>query len=183
MPLHTAFLLIDCQVGLLEGDWPVVGAESLIPRWADLLQRARDVGMPVFLVRHGEGPGTPLEHGTPGWQVHPHIGPRPDDTYFDKTTPDAFASTALADELKQRGINHLIIAGLEGPQCVRSTTLGALERGLKVTLIQDAHGTYNTESQTAQQITQAVNDELADRVTLVAAAKVKFDRAIGGAAR
>lgn len=174
MQPNTAFLLIDCQVGLLEGDWPVVGAQSLIPRWADLLKRARTVGIPVFFVRHGEGPGTPLEHGTPGWQVHPDIGARPDDGYFDKTTPDAFASTALADELKQRGINHLIIAGLEGPQCIRATTLGALERGLKVTLIQDAHGTYNSETQTAEQITQAVNDELVDRVTLVAATDVSL---------
>lgn len=176
MQPRTAFLLIDCQVGLLEGDWPVVGAESLIPRWADLLKRARAAGMPVLFVRHGEGPGTPLEHGTPGWQVHPRIGARPDDTYFDKTTCDTFASTPLADELKRCGINHLIIAGLEGPHCVRATTLGALQRDLKVTLVKDAHSTCNSETQTAAQITQAVNDELADRVTLVAAADVVFHR-------
>ncbi len=172
MQPHTAFLLIDCQVGLLEGDWPVVGAETLIPRWADLLKRARAAGMPVFFVRHGEGPGTPLEHGTPGWQVHPRIGARPDDTYFDKTTCDTFESTPLADELSKRGIHHLIIAGLEGPHCVRATTLGALVRGLKVTLIRDAHSTYNTEMQTAEQITAAVNEELTDRVILVAAADI-----------
>lgn len=172
---HAALLLIDCQVGLLEGEWPVVGARSLIPRWAALLRRARSSEMPVFLVRHGEGPGTPLEHGTPGWQVHPAIGARPDDLYFDKTTCDTFASTALADELEKRGIDQLIIAGLEGPHCIRATTLGALERGLGVTLVKDAHGTYNSETQTAKAITEAVNEELADRVTLVASEDVRFD--------
>ncbi len=171
----TAFVLIDCQVGLLEGDWPVVGVATLLPRWVDLLKRARAAGVPVIFVRHGEGPDTPLEHGTSGWQLHPAIGAHADDAYFDKTTCDTFASTPLAEELENRGINHLIIAGLEGPHCVRATTLGALQRGLKVTLIKDGHGTYNSETQTAEQITRAINEELSDRVTLVAAADVRFD--------
>lgn len=171
----TAFVLIDCQVGLLEGDWPVVGAERLIPLWADLLRKARAAGVATLFVRHGEGAGTPLAHGTPGWEVHPAIGARPDDAYFDKTTCDTFASTPLAEELEQRGIRRLIIGGLEGPHCVRATTLGALQRGLKVTLIQDGHGTYNSDTESAEQITQAINDELSDRVTLVAAADVRFD--------
>lgn len=175
MDHNAAFTLIDCQVGLLEGDWPVVGADRLIPLWTDLLKRARAAGMPVFFVRHGEGPGTPLEHGTPGWQVHPDVGARPDDTYFDKTTCDTFASTPLAEELEQRGIRRLIIAGLEGPHCIRATTAGALQRGVRVTLIQDGHGTYNSDTESAEQITRAVNDELADRVTLVAASDVCFD--------
>lgn len=50
---------------------------------------------------------------------------------------------------------------------MRETALGALARGLGVTLVADAHSTYDSGDRTAAEISAAVNAELEGRVTLV----------------
>ena len=85
---------------------------------------------------------------------------------IDKTTRDAFVSTALGGELDERGITRLIITGFQSEFCVRETTLGALARGFDVTLVSDGHSTCGSGGRTAAEISTAVNVELQDRVRL-----------------
>ncbi len=54
---------------------------------------------------------------------------------FDGRTP---AGTALADDLRRRGVTHLYVGGLATDYCVRASTLDALHAGLHVTLVCDA---------------------------------------------
>lgn len=44
----------------------------------------------------------------------------------------------LEEYLKQHGIDHLYITGLATDYCVRATTLDALKKGFKVTVVSDA---------------------------------------------
>jgi nicotinamidase-related amidase len=159
-------LLIDVQVNMFDPANPAADANALIGRLEELLARARAAEMLVAFVRNCGGPSDPDQRGAPGWELHPSFQATDDDLVFDKTTSDAFESTALGDELNSRGIKRLVIAGLQSDYCIRATTLGAIQRGLGVTLVSDGHSTYDGGGQTAAEISAGVNAELDGRVKL-----------------
>lgn len=172
MPATTALLLIDAQVNMFDPATPVYEADALLARLVDLVTRARgaEPPVPVIFVRNCGGADDPDQEGTPGWEIHPRLAPVAGDLVLDKTTTDAFESTTLADELATRGIQALVIAGLQSEHCIRATTLGALARGLHVTLVANGHSTYDSGERTAAAIRDAVNAEFARRVEIVRAA-------------
>jgi len=61
----------------------------------------------------------------------------------------------------------VVIAGLQSEYCIRETALGALARGLEVTLISNGHSTYDSGGRRAPEIRTAVNHEFDGRVALV----------------
>ena len=44
--------------------------------------------------------GSPLEHGTAGWEIHPFIVPLEGDLIVEKGTPDSFHETNLHTKLQ-----------------------------------------------------------------------------------
>ncbi len=174
MTSPTAMLVIDAQVNMFDPALPAHGADVLLPRIARLVERARAAALPVVFIRNCGGPGDPDERDTPGWQLHPALGRQDGEPLLDKTTTDAFASTPLADTLAALGVTRLVVAGLQSEFCVRSTVLGALERGFEVTLVADAHATYDAAGRPAEQISADVNAELAGRATIVAAEALRL---------
>ncbi len=174
MMTSSAFILIDAQVNMFDPVSPVSSADLLLARLVTLVQRARAAHVPIVFVRNCGRAGDPDERGTPGWELHPLLRPADGDLVLDKTTGDTFASTRLRDELKARGIGHLVIAGLQSEYCVRETTLGALASGFEVTLVADGHSTYDGGGRSAGQKSAAVNAEFEGRVKLACAADVCF---------
>lgn len=61
MNKNTAVLVIDVQVGLIEGENPVYQAQELITRIAGLLRQARQQGIPVVYMQDDDvgGAGRP----------------------------------------------------------------------------------------------------------------------------
>ena len=167
----TALLLIDTQVNMFDPANPAHEADAPLACLADLLVRARAATppVPVIFVRNCGGAGDPDQRGAPGREIHPRLAPGGGDLVLDTTTSDTFASTALADELAARGIQALVIAGPQSEHCVRATVLGALARGLHVTLVANGHSTYDGGGRTAAAIRDAVNAEFARRVEIVRA--------------
>jgi nicotinamidase-related amidase len=170
----SAFILIDAQVNMFDPSNPVGSAVPLLARLAALVERSRAAHVPIVFVRNCGQAGDPDERGTPGWELHPSFRPAAGDLVLDKTTSDTFASTSLDDELKIRGITHLVIAGLQSEYCVRETILGALARTFAVTLVTDGHSTYDGGGHSALQKSAAVNAEFAGRVKLASAGDVRF---------
>ena len=170
----TAFLLIDAQANMFDPSHPVEGADGLRGRLSELLARARAAGALVVFVRNCGTEGDPDARGTPGWQLDPAFKPEPGDLVLDKTTCDTFASTSLGEKLSGRGIRHVVIAGLQSDWCIRETTLGALERGLDVTVASNGHSTYAGSTRTAAEISAAVNEELRTRAKLRTAEDIEF---------
>ena len=153
---------------------PVAGAEGLLERLLSLVKRAREAGTPVVFIRNNGGPDEPDFHGAPGWHLHPTFDPAIDEPVFDKHECDSFVDTPLEKDLKGRKIDHVILAGVQSDFCIRATALGALERGFAVTLVSDGHAAFSLGEGDPEQKRRDVNDELADRVTLTAAADVTF---------
>lgn len=76
-------------------------------------------------------------------------------------TGDTFESNPhLAEELKVKGVEHIVTFGIQSECCVKSTSEGALNAGFKVTLLQGAHSTYDSGSKTATEIEGEVEEGL-----------------------
>ncbi len=111
--------------------------------------------MDVIHIRNNGGDGEPDAPGSDGWHlVHQPAG---DEAVIDKTEPDAFAGSDLA-ELIDPG-DRLIIAGMRSEHCVRVTALAALNRGHLVTVVTGAHATYD-DDRPAESISSDVDAEL-----------------------
>jgi len=55
-----------------------------------------------------------------------------------KTKNDAFSNQALDQLLASQKVNHIVLTGLDAAFCVNCTLQGALNRGFRVTVIEDA---------------------------------------------
>jgi nicotinamidase/pyrazinamidase len=108
----------------------------------DLVVATRDWHPPdhgSFAARGGIWP----EHcvaGTPGAELHAALDAARVDVIVDKGEDPAtegysgFDGTDLAALLRERGIDHVTVAGLATDYCVRATALDALREGFAVTL-------------------------------------------------
>lgn len=160
MSNDTALLIIDVQAGMFDPNDPVYNGDELLTRLAGLIGKARAANIPVIYVQHNEAEGEPLDSNGPGWPIHPAIAPKEGETVIQKWHPDSFQETNLQAELEAKGIKNLIIAGIQTEMCVDTTSRRAYSLGYKVTLVKDAHSTWNTKILTAPQIIAHHNQNL-----------------------
>ena len=137
-PRDTALLVIDVQVGLIDG---AHDAERLLANIADLIARARRAAVPVIYLQHNSAAWPPLRHGAPTWQIHPRVAPASDETVLEKTASDSFYQTTLQAELARRGVRRIVVTGMQSEYCVDTTCRSALSRDFEVVLASDAHTT------------------------------------------
>jgi nicotinamidase-related amidase len=160
MNTATALLIIDVQACNFEKPSPVHAGDALLAKISKLIARARTERVPVIYVQHCGPEGAVDQPGTPGWEIHPSVAPTKDDPVLQKHHPDAFQDTSLQRELESRGVGRLIVAGLQTEYCVDTTCRRAYSLGYAVTLIKDAHSTWDTDRLTAPQIIAHHNDVL-----------------------
>jgi nicotinamidase-related amidase len=181
MTAKSALLVIDVQQGLCEGRWAAFEAQQrVIERPNALARAARSAGAPVIFVQHEEDDG--LVHGSRAWQLADGLDAQHGDVRLRKRGSDAFHQTSLRETLQARGIERLVVCGLQSDFCVDSTVRRGLALGYAVTLVSDAHSTADSETLTAAQIIAHHNRTLGylgsygRRVTLSPASDVRFDR-------
>lgn len=146
----TALLIIDVQNGMFLENYSVYKGEEQLRNLQSLIKKARLADVPVVYVQHNESEG--LVNGTYDWEIHPAISPEEGDLIIQKHTPDSFHETTLHDELKVKGIQDLIITGNQTEICIDTTCRRAFSLGYHVTLVKDAHGTWDSDLLSAQQI-------------------------------
>lgn len=151
MNTSTALLIIDVQVGIIEGSGAYRGREVL-EQINNMLSKARAASVPILYVQHDGEKGHPLESGTKGWLIHPEIKRNEGELVIRKRASDSFFETTLQRELDARGIKHLVIAGCMTEYCVDTTSRRAITLGYDVTLVSDAHTTVDNKQLTAAQI-------------------------------
>jgi nicotinamidase-related amidase len=156
MRTTTALLVIDVQVGLIEGAVPVYQADAVLERIAGLIAAARAAGVPVIYAQDKDVGGV----GTPEWQIHPAVAPAAGDLVVRKAWSDSFHETELGDELRARGVTHLVVAGLKTDFCVTMSSFRAIALGYDVTLAADGHSTTDNDILTAAQTIAYHNDLL-----------------------
>lgn len=168
-----ALLVIDVQNAMF--DEGIANGETLLQNLKKLISKARATNTPVFYIQHNEVTGEPLENGTKGWEIHPDITPVEGiDTVIQKTRPDSFFQTNLETELEKKGIEHLILTGLQTEMCVDTTCRRAVSMEYQVTLVSDAHGTFHSQELTAEQIINHHNNTLRWFADLVSTDQIDF---------
>lgn len=65
--------------------------------------------------------------------------------YFSKPKGDAFSNKKLNEFLIENKIDELLITGIDGEYCVLHTSIGAINRGYKVSVVKDAIGFKNAD--------------------------------------
>ncbi len=160
MSIHTALLVIDAQVGLLDKAYR---RDEVVARIADLIAKARTAGAPIIYVQHdSDEAGDLLAIGTPGWRIHPALAPQGADPVVHKRSSDSFYETPLQQELDARRITRLIVTGMKTETCVDTTSRRAVSLGYDVTLVADAHTTTDTDTLPAVHMIAYHNEILDD---------------------
>ena len=150
--MKTALLVIDVQNGMFQEGEAVYKGEGLLRKINKVIDQARLYQMPIFYIQHNEPAGWPLEFGKEGWEIHPEIKPCNQDVIIQKKSPDSFLNTTLEAELKKKEVEHVILMGIQTELCVDTTCRRAFSLGYKVTLVSDAHSTWDSDDLTAQGI-------------------------------
>jgi nicotinamidase/pyrazinamidase len=161
---RDCLLVVDVQNDFCAGGALAVdGGEEVVPVLNRLVGLALDAGSPVvasrdwhpadhssFVERGGKWPSHCVQ-GTPGADFHPDLDlpkrtvvvskatTRDDDTY------SAFDGTGLAQLLRERGIERLVVGGLALDYCVKATVIDAVAAGFQVRLLTAATRSVNLE--------------------------------------
>ncbi|MGY2686287.1 cysteine hydrolase family protein [Pseudomonas tolaasii] len=160
--MNTALLIIDMQNGLYDGPEKPFERERVLQTINQLIRRARSAGAPIFAARHTGPAGSPIEAGSPLWQLCPGLEVDAErDTLFNKTRPSCFLGTDLAQQLAAAQVEALVIVGMKTQFCIDTTCRVAVELGFSVVLPEDGHTCMDTPTLKAEAIIEHHNATLA----------------------
>jgi nicotinamidase-related amidase len=144
---------------------------AIIPRVQAVLSAARTSGLHIYHTREGhrpdlsdlseakrlrsldagaeigaEGPlGRFMIRGEYGHDFIDELQPLAGEVVIDKASYGAFHATDLENDLRQKGISHLIIAGVTTQCCVQSTLREAVDRGFFCLMLEDCCASFEPE--------------------------------------
>lgn len=136
-------IVVDLQTGMFDGRVgpPLWDADGLVTRVRSIFDWARGTGRRIAFIRQNSPPGDQLAPGAQGWPIWPALGQAKDEPTFDKTVENSFSVPDLGRWVAEHGADEVIVIGAATNHCVKSTVAGAMEHGLKVTVVSDAHST------------------------------------------
>ncbi len=128
-PANLLLLCIDLQPVFIKA---VADGPSLQRRCAFAIQAAAGLGLAVAFTEQ-----VPQKLGGTAAELLGLVN-RP--VVYSKGTFSAFADDGIRESVVGRGVEHLLLCGIETPVCVYQTALAALSAGLQVTLLSDCVG-------------------------------------------
>ena len=159
---HRALLVVDVQRDFCPGGaLAAPGGDRIVPAINTYVGHAEELGMPIYASRDWHPPVTThfkeyggewpphCVQGSEGAAFHPQLRlpanaiviskgadpQRPGYSALDGRTPEG---RPFLDDLRDRGIETLYVAGIATDYCVKQTALDALRAGLQVTVLTDA---------------------------------------------
>ena len=136
---NAVLLIIDVQKGFDDPVWGRRNNPQMESRVAQLLLAWRSSQRPVFHARHmSTDPSSPLRPGQRGNEFKAGLGPNPGEAVIEKSVNSCFIGTELEAELRRRGHETLVIAGLTTNHCVSTTTRMAGNLGFTAWVVSDS---------------------------------------------
>lgn len=141
----TALLIIDVQMEFARR------AQNNVPRSnpqgeaniAKLLSAFRDLGGKICHIHHhSTEEGSPFTAGLPGAEVQEFVAPKAGEAVYIKHVNSGFIGTSLEADLREQGINHLVMCGATANHCVETTTRMAGNLGFDTYYISDGVWAY-----------------------------------------
>ena len=158
-PDSIAVVVVDLQEAMFDGLLfpPIFEADRLERRAQDVLAWARRGGTKIAFVRHDGPPGHVLAPGAPGWGLRASLDRQDDEPIFSKTVGNAFTDPTFRDWIDGSAVSKIILLGAQTDQCVALTHAGALEHGLSVIVVADAHSTWGSNGHSVESIIKQYN--------------------------
>ncbi len=131
-----------------------------------LVQAWTEAGRPIVRVKHEEAPGGPFGPDTPGYAFKPVVADLAPDLDVTKDVHSAFGgSPSLHEWLQQRGIDQIVICGIQTNRCCETTARVGCDLGYDVVFPVDAMHTFDKagpdgEVLTGEQLTKATATSL-----------------------
>jgi len=146
--VKQGLILVDIQNDYFPGgNWELVGVEQAAKNAQRLLQKFREEQSPIFHIQHiSMEPEAPFFlPDTKGAETHESVAPQLNETVIVKNFPNSFRDTSLLDDLKNSGVEEVIICGAMSHMCIDATTRAAFDFGLQCIVIGDACATRDLE--------------------------------------
>lgn len=139
----TALIIIDVQVGLDEPAYGERSSPEAESNMARVLAEWRAKGRPIFHVQHmSVNPNSPLRPDKPGNAIKQVVAPQGNEPIIQKTVNNAFVGTNLEEQLRQAGIQSVVVMGLTAEHCVSTTVRMASDLGFNTILVADATASH-----------------------------------------
>ncbi|QYU68801.1 isochorismatase family protein [Leptolyngbya sp. 15MV] len=151
---RPALLLVDMVAAYLDPRSPFycATAQAALEVAERLLVTARQAGAPVVFTSVSYEPGgadgglfyrklptlAAFERSSPLGAFPDAVQPRAGELHIDKQYPSAFFATVLAEWLRERSVDTLVIGGYSTSGCVRASALDALQHGFAPFVARDA---------------------------------------------
>nr|XP_043619042.1 nicotinamidase 2-like [Erigeron canadensis] len=127
-------------------------AKQIIPSITFTIQTCREASIPIIFTRHchksqgdhgmlGEWWNDLIIDGTYESELMNDLGRRKEDMIVEKHTYSAFRGTGLEEQLKEMGIEEVIITGVMTNLCCETTAREAFVRGFRVFFSTDGTAT------------------------------------------
>jgi nicotinamidase-related amidase len=179
-PRRAALLVMDYQNAIVD----MLGEpDDLLSRAAEAIALVRRHGGSVGYVRVAfrdadfeaipatsrmgarvSGSPQAFNDDSPTTAVHDRVAPQDTDIIVRKVRVGAFSTTDLDAQLRQRGVDTLILAGISTSGCVLSTVRDASDRDYRVVVLSDA--TADPEPDLHTFLTERIFPRQADVVTV-----------------
>jgi nicotinamidase-related amidase len=161
-PKRVALLVIDMENDFVKPGAPmcVPMATEAVPNIRRLINTCREQAATVIYTTHVHGKDRgdmglmagfwppinsqeALVDNTVGVEIYPELAPQESELVIKKHRYSAFYNTDLETQLRNRGIDTLIITGTVTNMCCDSTARDAQFRDYKVIFVSDATGTMD----------------------------------------
>ena len=142
-----ALVVIDIQNMLIR--MKPYESTRFLQRVGILIEQARKKGIEVIYVRHKSDSLVP---GTKDWQIHEAVAPKEGEKIIEKTYPSSFKDTDFDTYLKDKGIDNLILVGMQVEYCVDTTIRVAFEKNYKIMVPQEGTTTFDTKNMPAANV-------------------------------
>jgi maleamate amidohydrolase len=148
---RRAMLVVDFQAGLTHGELASPRTLAALSATASLLEAGRAAGLPVYYTYIAYEPGAAdagvwiekvpnlsrFQAGSELVEIDPRVAPAPGDRVLRKRMASSFVGTPLEDELKEAGIDTLIVMGTSTSGCVRASVVDGIARGFRMFVVED----------------------------------------------
>lgn len=135
----STLIMIDLQNTYTRGVMELENVQPAIDQAAELLDRARSAGIPIFHIQHDGGAGSPYDVRAEIGAIVDRVAPRDGETVVVKNFPNSFTGTDLDDRLAPG--SNLVLAGFMTHMCVNSTARGAFSLGHRPSVVAGATAT------------------------------------------
>lgn len=155
---NQALLVVDVQEDMVNGEYAgaMTSRESVLANIVTAIGKADAADVQIIFIRDRDVNGG----SGPGFEVHSGLPQPAGSVTIDKSNNNAFTRTLLGPFLQERGIEHLVICGMQSEYCIDTAVRAAVGRDFDVTLLEDAHTTVDSALLSGEQIIGHTNETL-----------------------